>query len=186
MASSRLARRYAKALIEMAVQHDTVERITADVRELLANIAASRELSLLFQSPVIKPELKKKVIGEIYSGKLNDLTLMFMEVVIDKRREQWIADMLNAYVVQYNELKGIVPVNVITATEMNEELEAEFKAMMQKEFGINKMEMSKEVNREIIGGFILQFEDKRYDASVQNMLDQIRKDLHNQVNVKMS
>jgi len=186
MASSRLARRYAKALIEMAVQHDTVERITADVRELLANIAASRELSLLFQSPVIKPELKKKVIGEIYRGKLNDLTLMFMEVVIDKRREQWIADMMNAYVVLYNELKGIVPVNVITATEMNEELEAEFKAMMQKEFGIDKMEMSKEVNREIIGGFILQFEDKRYDASVQNMLDQIRKDLHNQVNVKMS
>ncbi len=170
----------------MAVQHDTVERITADVRELLANIAASRELSLLFQSPVIKPELKKKVIGEIYRGKLNDLTLMFMEVVIDKRREQWIADMMNAYVVLYNELKGIVPVNVITATEMNEELEAEFKTMMQKEFGIDKMEMSKEVNREIIGGFILQFEDKRYDASVQNMLDQIRKDLHNQVNVKMS
>ncbi len=186
MASSRLARRYAKALIEMAVQQDTVESITADVRELLANIAASRELSLLFQSPVIKPELKKKVIGEIYRSKLNDLTLMFMEVVIDKRREQWIADMLNAYVVLYNELKGIVPVNVITATEMNEELEAEFKAMMQKEFGINKMEMSREVNREIIGGFILQFEDKRYDASVQNMLDQIRKDLHNQVNVKMS
>jgi len=186
MASSRLARRYAKALIEMAGKQDSLEAITSDVRSLLANINASRELKQLFQSPIIKPELKKRVIAKIYKGKISDLTLIFVNVVIDKRREPWIADMLNAYMVLYNELMGIVPVNVITATAMNEELETEFKVMMRKDFGIEKMELSQEVNREIIGGFILQYEDKRYDASIKNLLDRIKKDLHNQVNIKRS
>ncbi len=186
MASSRLTRRYAKALIELAGQQGKVEEVMLDVKEILKSIKSNRELALLFESPVIKPDTKIRVIEEIYEGKADPLTLAFIKIVINKRREPWLPNMLEAFIDEYHDLNGIIPVQVTTAIAMDMEFENELRTVLKEDFGISKIELSRETDENIIGGFVLKFEDKRYDASVKNMLDRIRKDLHKQVSIKIA
>src|SRR5690606_29802664 len=96
------------------------ERIDADVAVLHEAFTASRELARVFESPVIPREKKKKIIETLFAGRLQPLTIRFLELLIEKKRENLLPAIVAAYRALQDEAQGIVEAHVRTAFPLDE------------------------------------------------------------------
>src|SRR5215472_16507502 len=105
MRNPRVAYRYAKALVQMAVETNQLDVVKNDIEFLRAN--GSPELNTMIASPVIRGDQKSKVFRAIYGSKISRLTESFFDLVFNKGREFVLPDIGIAFDEQYNEIKGI-------------------------------------------------------------------------------
>ena len=179
MTNQRVADRYAKSLLDLSLESDQFPRIKRDVDALREMIASSRELEVLLASPVVNPGQKKAVLAEVLTKSgANDLTKTFINVVIGKGREGDLVGILKAFDDQYKKMMNVSTVQVTSATALTD---AELQAIKQQLIASGKttanVEMETKVDPSILGGFILEFDGKVYDASVKHKLSQLRKEL---------
>ena len=139
-------------------------------------IADSREFFLLLKSPIVNSSKKKAILKEAFEGKYNELTVAFMDLMIAKGREQYLPEAAQEFDAQYKAMKNISAIKLITATKLND---AEIEAIRQKMLGSSEtsdiVDITTEVNPDLIGGFVIEFDDKVYDASVAHKLAKLRK-----------
>ncbi|MCS6992172.1 MAG: ATP synthase F1 subunit delta [Chitinophagales bacterium] len=176
MRNTKVGYRYAKALIELAQQMGAVDAVKTDL-DFLRNLR-NKDLEALIASPVIQGERKAKIFRSIFSDKLHPLTLNFFDLVFRKGREFALHDITQAFDLRYYQIKNIAKAKVITAVPLSDVLFQEIHqavASLPEVQGKN-LELETEVNPAIIGGFILQLEDKKYDASVRRQLQVIKQD----------
>lgn len=175
MSVQRIASRYAKSLIDLAVEQDKLERILEDVksfREVLKN----KEFKLLTKSPIISISKKKDIFKALFAGKYDELTVAFFDILLTKGREAYLPDIAVAFLAQYKKMKHISTVKLITASPLGEGVLAAIKAkLVESTTTDDKVEMSVAVDPKLIGGFVLEFEDNVYDASVSTKLDELKK-----------
>ena len=179
MTNQRVADRYAKSLLDLSLESDQFPRIKRDVDALREMIASSRELEVLLASPVVNPSQKKKVLKEILTqSSANELTKTFVDVVIGKGREGDLVGILKAFDDQYKKMMNVSTVEVTSAKELTD---AELQSIKQQLVASGKttatVELETKVDPAIIGGFILEFDGKVYDASVRHKLNQLRKEI---------
>lgn len=105
MIEKKVARRYALALYETASSMKISDKINQDMLVVKKSIEASRDLKLFLHSPIVSPEKKKKVMSEIFSRKVNKLTLNFLELLVEKKRENHLYDICTDYANLANEKK---------------------------------------------------------------------------------
>ncbi|OAV46107.1 ATP synthase F1 subunit delta [Lewinella sp. 4G2] len=178
MTNQRVADRYAKSLLDMAVERKQLDVIKGDVDALVA-MAGNRDLALLLSSPVVNPSKKKAIFAELLekSG-ANELTKTFVDVLITKGREGDLLGILGAFDKQYKSLNKISTVKVTSAVALSA---AELDAIKQQLVAGGKTEASVDIETKIdpsiIGGFILEFDGKVYDASVAYKLSELRKEI---------
>ena len=86
MNQSRATIRYAKALLQLSVEENSLEESYADMRLLDRICSESREFSLLLKSPIVKTDQKIKIICEIFANKTQKLSLDFVKIIINKKR----------------------------------------------------------------------------------------------------
>ncbi len=177
MSVQRIAHRYAKSIIDLAREQNRLEDINRDMRLLDKTIEASRDLYLLLQSPIIHVDKKQAVIDLIFRDKLQDMTLLFIHIAIRKRREPLLNEICKAFIRQYNILKSIETAKLITAAPVEEEVIEDISLKLKKALNKEKVELATEVDEKLIGGFILQFENKQLDASLRHQLDEVAKSL---------
>lgn len=173
MKISKLANRYAKALLELAHERNAVEQVKDDMRFLLDTISGSPELQIVLKSPVIKSDQKKKVMDEI--GKhLNEISASFIRLLIHHRRESYIHDIAYEFLQQYRVFKGIHLVQVITARPLSDSLRENLVKKLKSFIG-GTIELEETVSPDLIGGLIIRINDKEYNASVKNKLNEFKK-----------
>lgn len=179
MASIRVAERYSKSLLDLAVETGNVDEVYEDIRRFQESLN-SRELVNLLRSPIIRRTKKLEIIRKLFESGWQPLTMKFFEVVIRKDREEVLPDIAGAFFEQYYEYKGITVVKVISARELDA---AALKNIEQKllESGTTRgrVELMTETDPALIGGFILEYDNNRYDVSVRNKLNELRKRLVN-------
>ncbi|NCI45479.1 ATP synthase F1 subunit delta [Sediminibacterium soli] len=175
MPNPRLANRYAKSLIDIAVERAQLEAAYADMKYLENVCRASRDFRNLLKSPVIKADQKGKIIDAVINGNVSALTTAFISLLVKKGRESELLEIANAFVDQYNVLKGIHKVKLTTAAPMSEELKKNIETKIRSERGLDKIELETAVDEKLIGGFVLEFDDNLVDASIQRDLKDIRK-----------
>lgn len=178
MTNQQVATRYAKSLLDLALERNDLAVIKSDVDELL-EMGGNRDLALVLQSPVVNATKKKAILAEILTkAGANELTKTFVDVLITKGREADLLGILGAFDDQYKVLKKITTVYVTSATALDaaslEAIKKQLKAAGKTEASI---EIHTRVNPDILGGFILEFDGKVYDASVAYKLGQIKKEL---------
>ncbi|MBX2872496.1 MAG: ATP synthase F1 subunit delta [Saprospiraceae bacterium] len=175
MSVQRIASRYAKSLLDLAVEQNKLERVLEDVnsfREVLKN----REFKLLTKSPIVSTSKKKDIFKALFEGKYDELTMAFLNILLTKGRESYLSDIAVEFLSQYKKLKHISTVRLITAAPLSDEALASIKRkLLDSTVTDDKVEISVEVDPELIGGFIIEFEDNIYDASVANKLDELKK-----------
>ena len=139
-------------------------------------VAKNREFALVLKSPIIKTEKKKTIFDTVFTGKLDEITNGFFSIVINKGREMYLVDIAKEFVSQYRRHKHISTVKLITAVPFSEEMT---KKIVDKLVASGKVEenveLVTELDPELIGGFVLQFENQRYDASVTYRLEQLER-----------
>jgi F-type H+-transporting ATPase subunit delta len=178
MSEQRVSGRYAKSLIDLAIEQNLLEAINADILAFKAAIEQNRALESLFRNPIVKGDKKLTILKQIFGASFNKLTISFFEIVIDKKREYYLLDIANAFVAQYNVINKITTAKVKTAVTISAEVIAEVKSFLEKQTG-KKVILETTVDPEIIGGLVIQMEDKLYDASISGKLRKAKHELLN-------
>src|SRR5690349_22141032 len=104
--SYRIASRYAKSLIDLAIEQGKLDRILADMTAFAA-ATKLRDFALLLKSPIVNADKKEQVIKAIWGGKMDPLTMNFIQIILRKGRESGLDEIANEFIHQYREIKGI-------------------------------------------------------------------------------
>lgn len=176
MSDVLIARRYAKALKEEADGLGIIEQVDDDVALIRESLNASRELLQFFQSPVISREKKASVVSELFGERVEKTTLHFLLLMVEKRREYALLEVVSAYMALRDEQRGVVNVSVRAARAMGEEEEKELIAtiegMIQK-----SVRLGSSVDASLMGGLVVRIGDTVYDGSFSNQLQSLRERL---------
>lgn len=176
MSVGRIASRYAKSLIDLSVERKNIDTIRDDMATFKSAFQ-NRGFKLLLKSPIVDGPKKKKIVDAIFKDKIDELSLLFLKSVIDHGREPYFDSIVESFILQYREKKGISTVKLTTATELSQDTVDAIVAKLNGSARTKKkISLTTEVNKGLIGGFIVEFGDKRYDASVANKLFELRKE----------
>jgi len=170
-----IAERYAKALFEMALEKQALEEVNKDVSGLVTLIRESRPLKLFLKAPIINPGKKRVIMDEILKG-FNPVTIAFINLLVSKRREMTIPEIVIQFIEQYNRYKNIVILRVKTAVPLDKGLREQISSVMASYTKAN-IEIIEEVDDTMIGGFVLSWDDKQYDASILKQIERMKKGL---------
>jgi F-type H+-transporting ATPase subunit delta len=184
MPNPRLAGRYAKSLVDLAIEQNQLETVYKDMQYLQAVCKSSPEFVSVLRSPVIKGDKKQKILFAITDGKVSALTASFNKLLISKTREEYIPEIITSVIGLYNELKGIHTVKLTTATAISEELKQSIVAKLKAETSLQNIELETAVKEELIGGFVLEFNNNLVDASIERDLRDIRKQFSQNIYVQ--
>jgi F-type H+-transporting ATPase subunit delta len=174
MLNPRLAGRYAKSLIDLAGERNKLEDAYKDMQYIQAVCKASREFVVLLKSPVIHSEKKNSALTAVTQGKISELTAAFNKLLISKNREFYLPEIADAFIDQYNAIKGIHRVKLTTAAPVSDEVKKSVVSRITKEISVEHIELESVVKEEIIGGFILEFDNNLVDASIQRDLRDLK------------
>lgn len=175
MRDSKLARRYAKALFELAIEMKLVEQVYADAELIIDVCKENKEFVVMLRSPIIKDVKKLAIIKDIFEKNLNELTYKFLVIIARNKRESIIQEISEQVVDIYQEYKNIVPVNLTTAIKLDEATKGKILKLLSEKSDAT-VKLTEVVNEELIGGFVLDFDDKQFDASIQRQIKKLKKE----------
>jgi F-type H+-transporting ATPase subunit delta len=175
MKSTKVAARYAKALLELATEQNKVERIADDMFQLAHVNTEVADFAILLNSPVINSDKKMTIFKELF-GSFDQLSMMFIELITKNRRENLLGEIAHSYEAQLKQSKGITPVTLISAVKLNEQTKKDIIGKVQVSVK-GTLEVTEEIDESLIGGFIIRMDDKQIDASVSSQLASLKQTL---------
>lgn len=173
-----VAKRYAEALFEVAVELDSLEQIREEIQAVAKVIEGNSELKTIFTHPRLSKSEKKGIVDELFKGKLSESVLNLCYITIDKGREKYLGEISEAYVTLSNSAQGIVEAVAITAVPMSSDELSTLKEKLSKEFN-KKVQLSNKVDESIVGGVLVKIGDKVIDGSLRGRLEGIKRELKN-------
>lgn len=181
MPNPRLASRYAKSLIDLAIELDQLEAVFKDMTLLSNSCSQSKELVSFLKSPIISNEKKVKIFQVLFQERLSDLSNRFSVLLIKKGREGHLSEIAQAAIRQYRVIKNIRQVRITTAVQLEEGLKSEIIEKVKQEIPDQKIELLAKVKKELIGGFVLETENTIFDASISRDLHDIKKQFNKNI-----
>jgi F-type H+-transporting ATPase subunit delta len=176
MSATRIAGRYAKSLIDLAQERGQLDAVYNDMT-MFAEVAQNRDFALLLKSPIIPADKKESIIKAIFEGKISDLTSAFINILLTKNREMYLADVAKEVVSEYKNINKVSTVKLITATPLDAANLDTIKRRLVADNALHdNVDIQTAVDSDLIGGFVLEFDNKRYDASVASQLAALRKE----------
>lgn len=175
MNNPRLAGRYAKSIIGLAVEQNELETVYADMKFIRSVCRTNPDFVSILKSPIFTSDKKDKLIESITTGRVCKLTDLFIKLLIRKTRENALPEIAEAFIEQYNQIKGIHRIKLTTVTPASDEIRQAIIEKVQKNTSISRIEMETVVDADMIGGFKLEIGDVLIDASIRRDLNDIRK-----------
>lgn len=176
MSISRISSRYAKSLLDLALERNELEDVKKDI-DGFSIATKNRDLYLLLKSPIINSAKKLSIFKTLFDGKIGKTTAAFFEIIIKKGREMYLPEIANDFMAQYKDYNKISSVSITTSTPLTEDALSKIKSkLLSSNITMDKLEVTSKVNPDIIGGFIIEVGDRLYDASVIHKLDQLKKE----------
>lgn len=177
MSISRIAFRYAKSLLDLAQEQNNLERVAEDMN-YFDEVAEVKDFALLIKSPVVPVGKKLGVFSELFKERFNPLTYSFLEIILKKGREMYLPAIADEFRSEYKRRKKISTVTLTTASEMGESAISRIKSELLTSVNTDEnIELKTKVNPDILGGFILEFDDRLYDASAAHKLREFAKEI---------
>lgn len=175
MSVTRITSRYAKSLLDLAIESKSLDTVLSDIQHFEESMK-NRDLYLLVKSPIVKASKKEQIFTILFGDKYDKLTSSFLNIILKKGRESYLPDIAKEFLAQYKAHKGITEVRITTATPLTEQSLADIKAkLLESDITDKTIELNTTVDPDIIGGFVLNIGDKLYNASVQHKLDELKK-----------
>lgn len=168
------SKRYAKALLDFALKRGNEMQIYSEVNTLARHFAEVPELRKTIDNPVLSKNVKLDLLIEAAGGKgVSDEMKRFLSLVINAKREKFLQFISWSFIDQYRERKNILMGKLTTAVESPELVEHLEKIAGKKTN--SQVEIVSKIDPSIIGGFIMELDGYRLDASVETQLRKIRR-----------
>lgn len=173
MNQSQIAIRYAKALFFLAQEKNKVEILIKDILLLNDILVNSSDLIKLLEHPVIKPSQKTQVLVSLFKDEVDSITLSFLQLIIQHKREIYLQRIVRNFIDLYKKNQHIQSVLLTTAYDLDKEETERLTGAIEDKLK-SKIELNIKVDQSIIGGIILQINDKELDMSVSRQLSRFK------------
>lgn len=173
MNSYKLQTRYAQSLFDLALEKNISKQVYQDMLLVMDVCKQNRELRVVLKNPVIKPCKKKSIVNDVFSGRVEELTLAFVELLIAKRRDILLFEIAERYTYIYKEYNHIKTVKLTTAESIDESM-LQLVSDKIREVLQSEIDLQTEVNKDLIGGFHLFVDGTLYDASFMKQFSKLK------------
>lgn len=164
--------RYARALIKSAVGMKLEDQVYQEMQSLYKSYLDVPELRFTIDNPMLPKDKKQTLLITALGEKPSELSKKFVALVLREGRESTLQFMAASYITLYRKQKNIIRGKLTTATAVSPEAEDKMRRMVEAR-SQGTVEFKTEVNPDIIGGFILEYDTYRMDASVRTKLNSI-------------
>ncbi len=177
MIDTTLAKRYAKALVEIGQSNDALDKYGSDLTALTEIVSQSRDFREVLVSPVFTKEDKKKIAGEILTKIGADIIVKnFVNVLIDRKRIDQLNGIETAFRSSVDEIRGITRGEVISAEPLEKsDLDRVTEALSR--MSDKKVLVTTKVNPFLIGGLVARVGDMVFDGTIRTQLNQLKESL---------
>ena len=177
MSNGSLARRYARALMQIGVEHGNYKRIGSDVRSLADAYSASPELKATLTNPAFPRDDREKILRAILQRLgATDITLNFTRLLLDRDRMGAIADIARELEALIDEEIGRVSAVVTSAAPLSPSQLSGVVAALEKLTG-KQVNAETKHDPELLGGVVAEVGDVVYDGSLRTQLKEMRQRL---------
>ncbi len=176
MIAHEVAKKYARALLLAVKEKKLVEKADEQFRGLQELIRKDRSLINFLTAPQVSDEKKYDLVRTVFSGRLEQIFIEFLIILIDKHRIKFLPDIIGEFDRLLKAEKGIIKATVISAVKLDPKVYEELKPKLEKKTGL-KVEIEKKIDPSILGGMIVIMYDEIIDGSVRHGLDLIRERL---------
>lgn len=170
MVDSRAASRYVRSLLGLAVEKNALDSVHQDMLLFTKVCEENRSFELMLQNPIIKHSKKREILEKIFEGKVHPLTMSVFEILTRKNREPILPGIAREFHAAYNFYKGIGRAYITTAVPLDNQSKLEFEKIVRQLSEKQEVELTEKVDKEMIGGFLLNIGDRQLDASIRNKL----------------
>lgn len=174
MSEIKLSNRYAKALLDEALQKGNVDATYNDIVFVRDAISQSAELSSLLKSPVISSTNKIQVLSKVFTS-LTPATSNFIQFLVEKNRERFLSDISEAFITQYYNNKGITFIEITSPVSLEVGSIDRIVDTVKKQMNLKEVKVSTKVDEKIVGGLVLKIGDKVLDASIASRLENFKR-----------
>jgi F-type H+-transporting ATPase subunit delta len=174
MPTSGVARRYARAIFEIAIADNRIDRWANDL-EIIRGLLEEPTLQAFFANPAVPTDQKMRMLDNSLTN-VEPKARNFVNVLVENGRVSAIGDIVDAFNAEVNRLRGVVHAHVTTAVRLNDAEEAEVVRGLERLTG-GHVVVSSDVDPAILGGFVARIGDRLIDASVVGRLAALRKSL---------
>jgi F-type H+-transporting ATPase subunit delta len=164
--------RYARALLKSATDAKQEDKVYSEMLTLSDSYVKVPELRLTIENPMLPQETKEALLVTAVGDNPTALTKSFIHLVLRNDRENVMQLMANSYITLYRRQKNIIRGKLTTAVPVSSETENKMRAMVESK-AKGAVEFETDVDPDIIGGFILEYDTFRMDASVKSKLNAI-------------
>ncbi len=176
MRSVGLARRYARALFELASERNILDSVADEMHLLQAMLEGDEELRHFFQSPEQGANQKIAVLENSLRDRFSALVIHFLKVVLHKGRQNILTDIAKEFTRFCDKHYNRMHASAITANPISKKDLADIQSVLAKKFNA-EFEVDHKVDPEILGGIIVQVEGKVFDGSLKSQLDRLKNSL---------
>ena len=177
MNNGRISVRYARALIAYAKDNHCEEQVYAEMQILTQHYESCiQQLDSILRNPMIKRDEKRNLMTTLAGEKVSECTAHFFQFIVDKGRETDIYLIGMMFQEMYRKEKGILISKIATAVELPQKTMEQIQAFLEQTYK-TRIEMHTSIQPELIGGFTIDIENSRMDASIAGQLNEMRKAL---------
>ena len=177
MIGGPVAGRYAAALYDIASeQKNMVDKIESELKAIKGIIEDNPDLQRLLYHPQITPAAKKDLLEQLFKGKISEVTGNFLALLVDRRRETHLIDIVAEFFAMANSGRNIITAKVATAVAMNDQEKGELNRVLARLTG-KKIQTSYVVDPSLIGGVVVRMGDKFIDGSIKTRLATLKERL---------
>ena len=175
MKNSRISVRYAKALLDLSVEQQVVEEVYRDM-DLIESVCTSNpDFRRMLNSPLIKGDRKIKIVDAIFKDSLHPLTIKYLQLLINKRRETHLDEISAAFNTLYRKFKNIQQVYVTSVIPLEEKIREEIKSILAEDTGA-EIRLIEKIDPSLMGGLIIKIENTLFDDSIRRKLIKLRRE----------
>lgn len=180
MSELTVATRYAKSLIDLAQEQNTLEPIKNDMLSFVQTLRANSQLQAVLRNPIIAHDKKIKILDAIFGGKVDKATESFFKIMVNKSRAEILYATAQEFINQYDILKNIVKATVVSAAPLSEANKQTIIDEVKSMAGAN-VKLTAKVDPSLIGGFVLTIGDMQVDTSISGSLARLKHDFAQRV-----
>lgn len=168
-----VAHRYAKSLLDFAVEKDVVDFVYTDMLGFKDTCDGSKELVLALKSPIIKHYTKLAILNKLFKSIFNPVTYSIFVIITNKNRESILPAIAAQFINLYKEYKGIQKAEITSATALTSD-QKETVTKIVKGYSGKEVELIEHIDESLIGGFILRVGDQQIDDSIRRKLNDLK------------
>lgn len=165
---------YSTALFEVCVEEKKVDDYLKEINFIREVIKSNDGFFELLKTPKINTNEKKNIISNVFKAELCEEIMNFLYILVDKRRITYFIDIAEEFEKKVYEFKGIVKAKVYSSMKLGKEQIQKLETRLSKKTG-KVVEMNNIVDKSVIGGIMIKFNDVVIDGTIKGKLNDLEK-----------